>query len=116
MPLSTVEDTISPQERMPEQERIIRDKQVINLFTHEKKVDLLERLRHQSKTIMMLSEETGMNPGTVKRHLIDLEQGGLIMISKAEKNKFKVNMVYYRITAMKFIILWEWPADSQRST
>jgi DNA-binding MarR family transcriptional regulator len=58
---------------------------------------------------MQLHKDTGYNPGTVKRHLKDLEAAGLITIAKVAMSEKKIKMIFYRVTAKEFIIQYRWP-------
>lgn len=97
---------------IPAQEKIIEDLEAISLIKHDKKRLLLELLLVQEKTIMDLSNETGWNPGTVKRHLQDLEENGLIVYSKEEINEFNIKLKYYRTTAKQFKFQYIWPPNT----
>jgi len=89
--------------------KLITDPSVINQFQHDKKLLILENLYEKAKTIMQLHKDTGLNPGTVKRHLRDLEVAGLIMLAKEEMSEKRIVMKFYRVTAKEFIIQYRWP-------
>ena len=87
----------------------IVDPNVISLLMHDKKSAILELLLVRDKTIMILSKETGWNPGTIKRHLIDLIDGGLVVDSRFELNKHRIMLKYYRAAAKHFTFQYSWP-------
>ena len=87
----------------------IVDPNVISLLMHTKKSAILELLLVKDKTIMILSKETGWNPGTIKRHLIDLIDGGLVVDSRIELNKHRIMLKFYRATAKSFTFQYKWP-------
>ena len=87
----------------------IVDPNVISLFMHDKKRAILELLLVRDKTIMILSKETGWNPGTIKRHLMDLIEGGLVVNSRIELNKHRIMLKYYRAAAKQFTFQYKWP-------
>jgi DNA-binding transcriptional ArsR family regulator len=89
--------------------KLITDPSVINQFQHLKKLLILENLYEIAKTIMQLSKDTKLNPGTVKRHLRDLEEAGLIMLAKEKMSEKRIKMKFYRVTAKEFIIQYRWP-------
>ena len=60
---------------------------------------------------MELSNELKLNPGTVKRHLEELINDNLVQFSHMRKNKFNINMKYYRATALKYHFEWDWPEN-----
>lgn len=96
-------------EFIPKNSMVITDPSVINQFQHSVKCILLENLYDEAKTIMQLHKDTGYNPGTVKRHLKDLEETGLITLAKKEMSEKRIIMKFYRVTAKEFIIQYRWP-------
>jgi len=96
-------------EFIPQDSLVITDPSVINQFQHSAKLKILENLYEQAKTIMQLHKATGYNPGTVKRHLNDLEKAGLITLAKKEISEKRIIMKFYRVTAKEFIIQYRWP-------
>ena len=94
----------------------VNNPKTILMINNPKKRVTLELLMNQEKTIMQLSRETGWNPGTVKRHISDLNDGELVMISRIEFNKHNTKSVYYRASAKKFIFAYVWPPYSQIAT
>ena len=61
-------------------------------------------------TIIEISKKLdGLNPGTVKRHLTDLENAKLIVLSKEVRNEFGINMKYYRAVAKQFHVNLSFP-------
>jgi len=96
-------------EFVPKDSMVITDPSVINQFQHSVKLIILENLYEESKTIMQLHKDTGYNPGTVKRHLRDLERTGLITLAKEEMSEKRIVKKFYRVTAKEFIIQYRWP-------
>ncbi|UYP47208.1 hypothetical protein NEF87_003493 [Candidatus Lokiarchaeum ossiferum] len=94
---------------IPAEDMIITDPNVIPSFTHEKKQILLEILLTQEKTIMELSTATGMNPGTVKRHISELQKYGVVVVARTQINKKRILLKYYRTSALHFTFHFEWP-------
>ena len=62
-------------------------------------------------TIIDLKHVTGMNPGTIKRHLSDLQKFGLVFISREKLNEYSIVMKYYRATAKTFVFQISWPKE-----
>ena len=101
----------------PQQEKIdlqdeinIYDYSVVSVLFHDKKQEILKLLIDKELTIIEISKKLdGLNPGTVKRHLTDLENANLINISREEKNEFGINMKYYRAVAKKFNVNLSFP-------
>ena len=93
----------------PKDSMVITDPSVINQFQHPKKLIILKNLYDKAKTIMQLHKDTGYNPGTVKRHLLDLEKNGLITLAKEEMSEKRIVKKFYRVTAKEFIIQYRWP-------
>jgi DNA-binding transcriptional ArsR family regulator len=94
---------------VPAENITLSDPNVIPLLIHDKKKTILELLIIQEKTIMELSKQTNWNPGTIKRHLLDLLKGGLIRVSREELNRHNIRLIYYRAVAKHFIFQYEWP-------
>ena len=94
---------------LPPENMIISDPNVIPSFNHEKKQILLRVLLKEAKTIMELSTATGMNPGTVKRHISELQKFGVVLISHTRINKKRILLKYYRASALHFIFHFQWP-------
>lgn len=81
----------------------IDDYSVVSVLFHDKQKEILRLLIEEELTIIEISKRLdGLNPGTVKRHLMKLEEAHLIFISREEKNEFGINMKYYRSVAKKF--------------
>ena len=104
-----IQESDNETEFLPMDSKLITDPSVINQFQHLKKRLILENLYEIAKTIMQLSKDTKLNPGTVKRHLIDLEEAGLIMLAKKEMSEKRIVKKFYRVTAKEFIIQYRWP-------
>ena len=93
----------------PEEEIEITNPALIPLINHDKKRVILELLLNQEKTIMQLSTETGWNPGTIKRHIVDLVKGNLIKESRTSLNIHRIKLKFYRVVAKHYIFHYEWP-------
>ncbi|QEE17363.1 ArsR family transcriptional regulator [Promethearchaeum syntrophicum] len=96
-------------EFIPRDSMVITDPSVINQFQHSVKLIILENLYAEAKTIMQLHKDTKYNPGTIKRHLKDLEEAGLITLARKEMSEKRIIMKFYRVTAREFIIQYRWP-------
>ena len=104
-----IQESDNRKEFLPMDSKLITDPSVINQFQHSKKLIILENLYDKAKTIMQLHKDTGYNPGTVKRHLRDLERTGLITLAKKEMSEKRIVKKFYRVTAKEFIIQYRWP-------
>ena len=104
-----IQESDNGTEFIPQDSMVITDPSVITQFQHSAKLKILKNLYEQAKTIMQLHKDTGYNPGTVKRHLNDLEKAGLITLAKKEISEKRIIMKFYRVTAKEFIIQYRWP-------
>ncbi|MFX0090681.1 MAG: winged helix-turn-helix domain-containing protein [Candidatus Hodarchaeota archaeon] len=95
-----------------EEEKLIVDHEAVPILFHPKKQMLLKLLVENEMTIIDLKRATGMNPGTVKRHLNDLLEKGLVKQSRIEINRYSIAMRFYRATAKQFIISIKWPLEA----
>ena len=93
------------------EEATITNPSAVPIVFHEKKGMLLKLLVEKEMTIIDLKKETGLNPGTIKRHLEDLLQHGLIFITKEQINEYGIVMKFYRATAKKLIFKLTWPKE-----
>lgn len=93
----------------PKEFVIIDNPKTILMINNAKKRVTLELLLNQEKTIMQLSRETGWNPGTIKRHISDLINGNLIVVSRITFNEHRTKSTYYRALAKKFVFQFKWP-------
>jgi len=103
----------SPNSFFQQDEMIIKNIEVISILKHEKKKKILELLLHKEKTIMELSTETKWNPGTVKRHLIDLVLHKLVSPSHIIINEYHIKLKYYRATAKQYKFQYIWPTPKK---
>ena len=85
-----IQESDNETEFVPQNSMVITDPSVINQFQHSVKLIILENLYEIAKTIMQLHKDTGYNPGTVKRHLKDLEGAGLITLAKKEMSEKRI--------------------------
>lgn len=90
-------------------ELLVTNPDTVSIVFHEKKGEILKLLIDQEMTIIDLKHATGMNPGTIKRHLTDLLNHNLIFISRERINEFSIVMKYYRALAKTFIFNIKWP-------
>ena len=88
---------------------IISNPLAIPIIFHEKKGMILKLLIEKEMTIIDLKHKTGLNPGTIKRHIDDLLQYDLVFISKTKISEQSVVMKFYRAAARKFFFETEWP-------
>jgi DNA-binding transcriptional ArsR family regulator len=93
----------------PKEEIILTDPYAVPIVFHEKKGQILKMLIKKEMTIIDLKHATGMNPGTIKRHLDDLLQYEIILISKEQLSEYSIMMKFYRAVAKKFVFKIEWP-------
>jgi predicted HTH transcriptional regulator len=95
------------------EELIITDPNAVPTIFHEVKGVILRILIEKAMTIRELSEikidGKEYNPGTIKRHLEDLLNFGLIKQLDPVKNEYGITLKYYRATAQNFKILLEFP-------
>jgi DNA-binding transcriptional ArsR family regulator len=86
----------------------IKDPSAVPIVFHEKKATILKLLIEKEMTIIDLKHATGLNPGTIKRHLNDLLEHGIIQLSRTEISDHSIVMKFYRAVAkeIKFDIKW----------
>ena len=94
---------------LPKEEVTLTDPCAVPIVFHEKKGQILKLLIEKEMTIIDLKHATGMNPGTVKRHLDDLLQHDLILIAKEQLSEYSIMMKFYRAVAKKFSFNIDWP-------
>ena len=87
----------------------ISNPSAIPIIFHEKKGMILKLLIEKEMTIIDLKHETGLNPGTIKRHIDDLLQYDLVFISKTQISEQSVVMKFYRAKAKEFNFNIKWP-------
>jgi len=90
-------------------ELIITDSSLVLIVLHDKKKLILEHLLEKDMTIQDLRQSTGLNPGTIKRHLDDLKLHKLVFDSRKEKNDYNITMKFYRAVARSFKIIIQIP-------
>lgn len=93
-------------------EMVVSDPVIISHLAHERKKILMDCLKSDHKTIMDLHRESGLNPGTVKRHLDELLDAGLVIYSREEFNERRILLKYYIAAARKIVFHYEWPDNS----
>lgn len=93
----------------------ITNPDTVGIIFHKQRQKILRLLIEKEMTIIELSQvvysndNKKLNPGTVKRYLKDLEKYDLITLSRIVKNKFGINMKYYRAIAKKFNVNISFP-------
>ena len=88
---------------------VITDPETVPIIFHKQKNEILKHLIKKDLTIANLKQLTELNPGTIKRHIDDLESKGLIFLSQQHQNRFGFNMKFYRAVAKEFIINIKFP-------
>lgn len=88
---------------------IIRDPSAVSSLFHDKKQEILKLLVEKDLNIRDIQNETGLNPGNIKRYLDDLLEKKLVVQSQTIKNEYGFIMKYYRAVSKKFIVNLEWP-------
>jgi predicted transcriptional regulator len=92
-----------------DEESLISDPSAVAVLFHDKKQEILKLLINQDLNIREIENKTGLNPGTIKRHLDDLLEKKLVFQSQTIKNEYGFTLKYYRAVAKKFIVNLEWP-------
>ena len=90
-------------------QKIITEPEAVPILFHSTKQKILEILIEREMTIIDLKRSLGLNPGTIKRHLDDLIEAGLVVQVRTMENKYKVVMRFFRSTAKCFIVNLRWP-------
>ncbi len=86
----------------------LHDPNVVQHLFHEVKSKILNFLIRQKATLRTIAKELNINPGTIKRHLVDLNDFGLIRVVSEEQNEFGINQIYYRAVAKNFIVILDY--------
>ena len=82
--------------------------EVVSSLFHKKKQLILEKLIIKEMTIYDLKTDLRMNPGEIRRHILDLVDKGLILQTKVVRNKMGMNLKYYRAKAKNYIVHLSW--------
>ncbi len=90
-------------------EFLVTDPSAVPVMFHNKKNLILKLLIQNEMTIIDLKHKTGMNPGTIKRHLNDLLEFNLIYISREQISDYGIVMKYYIATAKRYKFEMSWP-------
>ncbi|MCE7743344.1 MAG: ArsR family transcriptional regulator [Candidatus Heimdallarchaeota archaeon] len=90
-------------------EIIVSNPSAVPVIFHEKKSQILKCLINKEMTIIDLKHKTGLNPGTIKRHIDDLLEVKLIYISREQLSEYGMVMKYYRAVSKSYKFLIEWP-------
>ncbi len=110
-------DHDSPHELKPSQigeVKTIHDPTVVPVLFHEKKQKLLTLLIKNDHTIMELKKKTGINPGTIKRHLEGLVEKELVFQSFTIRNEYGFILKYYRAVAKHFHVILDFPPKNAK--
>ena len=94
-------------------ELTIEDPELGLIIFHYKKRQILELLIKKAMTIQELRIATKINPGTIKRHLEDLQQHNLVFVESTSENEFHNKMKYYRAIARSLLIKVRIPNSSK---
>ncbi len=89
-------------------EIIFNTPEVVSSLFHKKKQLILEKLIIKEMTIYDLKTELRMNPGEIRRHILDLADKGLIFQTKTVRNKMGMTLKYYRAKAKNYIVHLSW--------
>jgi predicted ArsR family transcriptional regulator len=81
---------------------------VVPTLFHKKKQLILKKLIIKEMTIYDLKTDLRMNPGEIRRHILDLIDKGLIIQTKLIRNKMGMNLKYYRAKAKNYIVHLSW--------
>ena len=79
------------------------------ILIHKQKREVLKVLIEQELNIKEIENITKINPGTIKRHLDDLVENGLVLQTQTIKNEYGFVLKYYRAVVKKLIVNFEWP-------
>jgi DNA-binding transcriptional ArsR family regulator len=82
--------------------------EVVSSLFHKKKQLILKKLIKKEMTIYDLKTNLNMNPGEIRRHILDLLDKGLIVQTKVVRNKMGMNLKYYRAKAKNYIVRLSW--------
>ncbi|MFX0072093.1 MAG: ArsR family transcriptional regulator [Candidatus Hermodarchaeota archaeon] len=82
--------------------------EVVSSLFHKKKQLILKKLIKKEMTIYDLKTDLKMNPGEIRRHILDLLDKGLILHTKVVKNKMGMKLKYYRAKAKNYIVHLSW--------
>ncbi|MCY3410701.1 MAG: winged helix-turn-helix transcriptional regulator [Candidatus Heimdallarchaeota archaeon] len=91
--------------------KVISDYEAVSHLYHQKKQLILKLLIEKEMNIISIKKATGMNPGTIKRHLDDLIKKNLVALSSTKDNNYGQKEKYYRATGKEFSIEvnFKWP-------
>jgi predicted transcriptional regulator len=83
---------------------VISDPNLICILLHEQKRQILSAIFSEMKNIQEIKAKTGINPGTIKRHLDELMVHHLVVIRDTKKSDYNITMKYYQAAAKRFEI------------
>ncbi len=90
-------------------EIVLTDPAVAPILFHKQKQQILGLLINQEMNIIDLKHATGENPGSIKRHLTDLLDAGLIAATRQEMSQNGILMRFYRARARSYFLQVRWP-------
>lgn len=90
-------------------DKVISSPDTVPVLFHDKRLEFMKLLIEKEMTIIDLKNATNLNPGTIKRHLTNLVEHGLVIQTRIETNIYGVKMKFYRATAKQFIVDIKWP-------
>ena len=94
-----------PPSQLIQQTLTVTDSELALTILHGKKKIILSLLLNKAMTIQEIKKETGLNPGTIKRHLLDLMASDLIsIVDERRSEKYNINMKFYRAKAREIRI------------
>ncbi len=101
---------VNPGKPSPQLDQMtITDPSAVAILFHEEKQQILGMLIRAEHTIQELSTSLGINPGTIKRHLVDLTNCNLIVQTHTDVNEYGIRLKYYRATARQYVVNMIWP-------
>lgn len=82
----------------------VNDSKLAHALIHKDKQLIIKYLIEHERKIIELKSLCKINPGTIKRHLDNLIELGLVSHPRIKINKRNIKEKYYRAIALKFII------------
>jgi hypothetical protein len=73
------------------------DLETAKLFSDETRLKILELLREEELTNSQLAKKLGLSKATITYHIKQLEEAGIIKVSKTEYEKHGIPMKYYTL-------------------
>ena len=93
---------------------IINDSVKARALLHDDKRTIITSLiNNKARTIQNLNADTGINPGTIKRHIDDLISKKLVIMLFEDRSLYNVKMKFYSAIANEFKIDIEIPEKTE---